>query len=350
MSKKRKKKFIDEFNNELPKYKNLLPININEKSKIYNTDSWFSIESKSANNGSNNIIYKNKFQKEVINCQKIEMVLTVYQKKILNNWFDAHTKMYNETLKYIRNSCNYFKNNIIRSQLKDLSLNKYSNFIYLRSKLLEIKKDIQKNSMYDNKKINIHTLDYAIRQLVSNIKSAVSNLKNSHIKRFRIKFWKINRPSKTIDIEKENINGNRLCYKTFGDIKYIYNKKDYQLSEIKSNVKINYNSILNKYTLLIPTKHKTEKLEDKPRNIISLDPGLRTFMTGLSEKEQFNIAPNINKKLRDKIKKLDNIKFNSNISKKIKKKNETLINKKIHNMVDDLHWKVIKFLIRNVYN
>ena len=111
-------------------------------------------------------------------------------------------------------------------------------------------------------------------------------MKNSHIKRFRIKFWKINRPSKTIDIEKENINGNRLCYKTFGDIKYIYNKKDYQLSEIKSNVKINYNSILNKYTLLIPTKHKTEKLEDKPRNIISLDPGLRTFMTGLSEKEQ----------------------------------------------------------------
>ena len=156
MSKKRKKKFIDEFNNELPKYKNLLPININEKSKIYNTDSWFSIESKSANNVSNNIIYKNKFQKEVINCQKIEMVLSDYQKKILNNWFDAHTKMYNETLKYIRNSCNYFKNNIIRSQLKDLSLNKYSNFIYLRSKLLEIKKDIQKNSMYDNKKINIH--------------------------------------------------------------------------------------------------------------------------------------------------------------------------------------------------
>ena len=81
MSKKRKKKFIDEFNNELPKYKNLLPININEKSKIYNTDSWFSIESKSANNVSNNIIYKNKFQKEVINCQKIEMVLTDYQKK-----------------------------------------------------------------------------------------------------------------------------------------------------------------------------------------------------------------------------------------------------------------------------
>ena len=73
-------------------------------------------------------------------------------------------------------------------------------------------------------------------------------------------------------------------------------------------------------------------------------------MTGLSEKEQFNIAPNINKKLRDKIKKLDNIKFNSNISKKIKKKNETLINKKIHNMVDDLHWKVIKFLILNFNN
>jgi putative transposase len=275
------------------------------------------------------------------------MILTNKQKDILNNWFDAYTLMYNETLKYIRNSCYLFRNNIIKKHLKDIP-KKYTNFIYLRSKLLDIKKKIQQTT--NNNKIHIHTLDYAIKQLVTNLKSAITNLKNGHIKRFRIKFWKLNRPSKTLDIEKENIKNNKLCYNIFGDIKYIYNNSIYELSNIKSNIKINYNSILNEYTLLIPNKNVPKKIKDKPRNIIFLDPGLRTFMTGLSEKEQFIIAPHINKLITIKLKRLYNIKSNINISNKIKKKNEKLINRKIYNMVDDLHWKVINFLILNFNN
>jgi hypothetical protein len=44
------------------------------------------------------------------------------------------------------------------------------------------------------------------------------------------------------------------------------------------NVKVNYNSILNEYTLVIPIKHilNAEK-EMRSNNIIVLDPGLRTF-------------------------------------------------------------------------
>ena len=40
-----------------------------------------------------------------------------------------------------------------------------------------------------------------------------------------------------------------------GDMKYEYNNKPFILPKIKSNVKINYNSILDEYTLLIPIKH-----------------------------------------------------------------------------------------------
>ena len=38
---------------------------------------------------------------------------------------------------------------------------------------------------------------------------------------------------------------------------------------------------------------------------------------------------------------------NETISDKIKKKNEKMINKKISNIVSDLHWKTIKYLTDN---
>ena len=73
-------------------------------------------------------------------------------------------------------------------------------------------------------------------------------------------------------------------------------------------------------------------------------------MTGLSESEQLNIGTNINKILREKIKRLNEIKANNNIPIKIKKKNEKIINRKIYNMVDEIHWKTINFLIHNFRN
>jgi hypothetical protein len=52
-------------------------------------------------------------------------------------------------------------------------------------------------------------------------------------------------------------------------------------------------------------------------------------MTGLSEKGAYKIASNINKHIRIKLKRLENI--------KIKNKNEIIINHKNNNQVDDLY-------------
>jgi putative transposase len=73
-------------------------------------------------------------------------------------------------------------------------------------------------------------------------------------------------------------------------------------------------------------------------------------MTGLSENGAYKIAPNINKHIKMKLKKLENIKNNNNIPLKIKNKNEKIINRKIYNQVEDLHWKTIKFLTTNFNN
>jgi putative transposase len=353
--KQKRKQFIDNFNNNLYLYTSQLPSVINEqKITTINTTSWFDINKIKVNKTINNININTKFPTEIISCQKVKMILTDMQKLILDKWFYSYTEMYNKTLNYIRENCSTFKNEVIKSKLKDIDKKLYINSYTLRNELKIIRDDIIKSSQLidisKNTKIQTHTLDYAIRQLVSNIKSAMTNLNQGYIKRFRIKFWKNSRPSKTIEIEKQYIINNKICPNILDDIKYEYNNKEYLLSNINSNIKINYNSITNEYNLLIPIKNAPIKEENKINNFISLDPGLRTFMTGLSETDCFKIGTKVNTIIKNQINRLNKIKKNKNIPNKIKKKNEQLINRKIFNKVDDLQWKTIKFLTNNFNN
>lgn len=235
--------------------------------------------------------------------------------------------------------------------------------------MADIKKEIieksQLKGIEKNTKIYTHILDEAIHQLCSNIKSAVSNLKKGNIKKFRIKYWKISRPSKTMSIEQSYLTKNQLLFNKLGEINYYYgnqkikiaSKEELNLSNdelLKNNkikmektVKINYNSILNEYSLIIPREIKAEEIKTKKNKFISLDPGLRTFLTGVSENNHIEIQNNINKIISEKLEKLDLILKNKNISNKIKRKNKNLFNKKINNKVDELHWKTITYLTKN---
>ena len=347
IKKKKKDFFLDNYKNIISKYKNNLPNEILTNTNKYKTNSWFDINITKCNECTNNINYKTKFPKEIINCKKIKMILTATQKDIINIWFKSCTNMYNKTLEYINKTFLINKNN------KKIDRKAY-NFIYIRSKLLNEKHNILNNSQLKNNdkntKIYTHTLDYIIKQLITNIKVSITNFNRGNIKKFNIKKWKYNRPSQTIDIEKESYNKNGFCNKILGDIKFEYNNKLFILEKLKNNVKINYNMILNEYTLLIPEKHIPITILNKDKNIIVLDPGLRVFMTGLSESESIEIAPNINKIIRKKIKKLNNIKNNELIPNRIKNKYEKNINKKIYNMIEDSHWKIIKYLTSNYKN
>ena len=352
----------DIFNEQIIKHKNDLPMFFNKNSTNINTNSWFNINQNNAITTHNDINIKYKFKKEeLIKCIKVKMVPTMEQKQIIHKWFDSCTQIYNETLKFINNKYKFTKYDINRTKIinelnksKNANINNFYNYYSIRKELREIKNNIQKESQLENidknTKIYTHILDYSIKQLCSNIDSAKSNLINGNIKRFRLKYWRNNRCSKTIEIEKVYIKNDKICPYIFGDIKYIYNKEEVDLINIDSNVKINYNSITDEYLLLIPVKTKNKEINNKTKNIISLDPGLRTFMVGVNEKESLNIGDSVNDIIVKDIKRLETIIDNKDIPKRIKKKNEILINRKISNKIDDLHWKSIKYLTHNYKN
>ena len=351
---KRRLKFIDNYKTELNKTHQKLPDNIisNDTEKLC-FNSWFNVEKIKTNKVNNNVQYKNKFPKEIISCLQVKMILNDKQKLIINKWFDSYIDMYNKTLTYVRNNCPIFKGIITSKRLNEIDINKYGNMYYLRKMLIKEKNDIKMKSSIDNNpklEIHTHTLDYAISSFASNLKSAYTNTIRGNFKQFTMKFMNNNKPSKILEIEKQYIKNNMICPFILGPIKYTYNNNEYTLPELTSNVKINYNSMTDVYRLLIPIKNAPTKIDDKPRNLIVLDPGLRTFMTGLTEKEGLNIGTNVIKTITNKLEILNKIKSNENIPKKIKKKNEKMINRKIHNKVDELHWKTISFLVNNFNN
>ena len=400
---------LDKFKKIINKNNNVLPKTFDTITNI-NTNSWFNITNTNSITEHINVQFKkNDTEKEIIKCIKYDMILTTEHKKIINKWLEAYTKMYNETLKFIKKNYNFTKNDVTKSTIKvqdkkniyeldelehfygnnnifskkynDFVLKKierisnkindnrsleelselyktnntdYCNDIYLKKQMKNIKEKIIEESEINsdkNTRIYSHILDESISQLTSNIKSARTNLYRENIKRFRIKYWSLNRPSQSIEIEKLLIKNNEICPSRLNvneKIKYFYNGKEC-IPNITTGVKINYNSILNKYTLLVPVKEKPIIDKNKNGNLISLDPGLRTFMTGISENSNIKIGSNVNKIIEKDIKRLQKIKDNKDIPKKIKNKNEKRINRKIKCKVDDLHWKTTNYLVKN-YN
>jgi IS605 OrfB family transposase len=252
--------------------------------------------------------------------------------------------MYNATLKYIKTKLfqNRYDNNFNLQQLLN-----YRNLrtLYLKDIRNKIIDDSQLPNHNKNTKIKCHMLDGAIQLACANYKSALSNFKNGNIKKFRIRYWKLDKTLKMLDIEKQYFKRGSFCYKELGTVKCMYDKGEYKLDNIESGCKIHYNSDTNRYILLVPEKvdiHKTKTV--KTKKIISLDPGLRTFLTGLSENECIKICTNGIDTLKEKLERIDKIESDDNISKKKKRKTVKRINMKISDIVDDLHWKSIKYL------
>ncbi len=196
-----------------------------------------------------------------------------------------------------------------------------------------------------------HILDGAIKLACTSYKSAISNLRNKNIKHFRIRYLKQTKKSKILDVELQYFSKkyNSFCQNVLGK----HMKTDgFDLSEIRTNslyghdCKLHYNINSNRFTLFIPIKEKS--LKNNKKDFISIDPGVRTFITGISSKHNINIGTNISNVIKSYIYKIDN-NANKDIPKRIKSRYERTYYKKIDNLMIDVHWKIISYLTSN-YN
>jgi len=350
MKKKKRFNYTDDneyikLNNNIKKYNNDIWFPKDEiKYESLNTNSCFSILRKENENELKNIKLNNKTIKQNTNiykCLTVKLIFDDFQKKIINRWFKSFILMYNETLKYIK--LRYNNNEPLILDFKKL---RTYHLKETRNKIIE---ESQHPNYLKDTKIKTHILDKAIQLACSNYKSALSNLKNKNIKYFRIRYWKINKDSYNLAIEPSYFTKSSLCYNILGKVNAYYNDELFDLNLIKTKYKCEckliYSKNTNKYELFIPEKielNNNDLIEKK--QFISLDPGIRTFMTGLSNNDCIKININ-NNKIKNMLTKID--KINNYKNNKYRRKAILIKNRKIKNLVNELHWKTIDYLTKN---
>lgn len=220
-------------------------------------------------------------------------------------------------------------------------------FMYLRNKYVTEKRDGVKNENVQDwmlktpKDIRADTL----KELVSNFKGNVTKIKKGLIPFFNLGHKSKKSLSSTIPIPKSAIKKTDGSYKIYG--RYIKdsiksrNKKKDRLIKIENDCKLEW-SYPNNFHLIIPYKKKNI-IYEKKGDIVSLDPGVRKFMTYFSQEEigEFHQPKEKLNKLKSQI---DNIKsFHGNSCRRGVNKRY----RKITNYITEFHYSVINYLTKN---
>ena len=251
----------------------------------------------------------------------------------LNNKLSKLTRIYNDLYNNIKKKINYK---------------------HLRTYVLkDIRNSIANKYILDNDKstsIKIHIIDCAIKTACASFKTGITNYIEGNSGMFKVKYWSKNRNKKVMEIEPSFIKNGNICNNVFGEIimkKCTSSNKwvDYKLNT-KRAIKLHYDSKTGIYSLFVPRLEETITSPAKPNSFVGIDPGIRTFMSCISNNDALQFGTDIYGKIHKIITKIDNIN-SEEITQDEKNKKTKRHYKKITNMIDDMHWKVISYLTDN---
>lgn len=295
-----------------------IPKNLKEEKVNINTDlNIVKYNSKTKIIKKKHILSHDFLKNDPIKTKRYLLLPTNKQKQIFNNWFDAYIEMYNHIISKIKNK---FREELQKKpglKLVDLKFN---------STIGQLKKEVsvQKNLLKEKYKINMHILDYAIVDAVAMFKSKISNLKNGHIKKSRLRYLKKTKSNKIFKIENQLCNSTSFCPTIIGE--NLKTKPDINFKEkIKIVGIVQYDLKKDKYYLLV-REHIINKTEDelKKDNIFNEDNQILDEIIKTSKK-YLNLMKKIGK--HSETSAVDKLNKEINLSKR-KKQNNKKNNKK----------------------
>jgi putative transposase len=319
-----------------------LPILDKNNNIIVNTHSWFNI---TEYHQQFQIFDKNiQFETDELNSDNYFTVKLLLrpnneQKLVLHKWLDCYIHMYNAVIKYIK-MCRFNKQAVVFSitSLKKI-LSNDKNKIHKWSKLTINNKEIY---------VDKHLLDYAINDSINRYRTCLSNLRGGYITHFRLRYLKFNKENKIFKMEKLAVKERGFYISSLGKIMMSEKDNFNYVKNWHTMMTVQYQSKNDKFHLLIkyPTSYKQQKDGNEDQKVI-MDMGVRKFSASLSNNKFTIIGNNMKKRLEPILKNIDKINKSTILTKtkklKLVKKKYT----KIHNLVEDVHWKVINYLTNN---
>jgi transposase len=282
----------------------------------------------------------------------------------------ANKNKYNTKMKYYVNTKNTLRqtkiemNNLkytflaAKKQYDEICAEIKSHIKYtdLRTYILkDLRNEISKRYIYNNDQktiIVMHALDCAIKHACTAFKSAFTNYIEGNIGGFKVKYWKRNRKKKVMEFDSVYTVKGSVCKTILGKIpmKYCQSGKwiDYDIDN-PTSVKVHYDEKTDAYTLLVSISFRSRRNNAEENSFIGIDPGIRKFMTCITKNRAIKFGTKISIEIRSLLKEIDKINRNKylDLSEDEKKERCAAINKRIRNIVDELHWKVINYLTEN---
>ena len=183
----------------------------------------------------------------------------------------------------------------------------------------------------------------------------VTNLLENRIDDFKFRYKNIHRKFKCITIESKYVNKNSFYPSIMKQIKI--NDKNFKWANIEHDFKLKYDKYKNKYYIHVPI-YVEKKESNRKHPLAVMDSGCRTFETLYGMDHVIEIGKNMKKIIMYKISKIENLKSKidsskEKLKKEKKKRNRNYNraiekhNKKIKNIVNELHCKTCLYLCRN---
>jgi len=312
---------------------------------IESTGSWFDI--KQHNDDVKQSGIDSKICNINIRTKPIKISPDEGQKKILLQWLEVYRRVYNLTVKYLKEITNpnlvtlaipISKTGKPKVTIKSSKKINIPSFYTLR-KLMEPLIQNHIGSLIKDCRILRHTRDEAVHDVVKAYKTAFTLLRVGHIKYFRVRYKKKSHHLKTLVLGPHNFSKkiNGFAIKTLGVM-----KSSELFKTISKACRLSYNSRTKKFVLRVPYDKKTETTITR-NPICSLDPGIRTFQTIYSPSGTcYQVATkDTTVQLTTLIKRIENVKPFKNHKRFVSRLREKLKNK-----VKDMHWKVANFLCK----
>ncbi|AYV79516.1 MAG: transposase [Faunusvirus sp.] len=272
---------------------------------------------------------------KVMVTRKFKLNVTQEQKELILYWMDKSIDVYNYLIKFSQDKHN------------DIDWN----FITFRNKIM----GTMPKNIYGNTPIRI--VADTIHEFINNRNTNCKNVMNKKITHFDLKMKnKYKLKHFTITIQNQRMTQTGL----YPSLNNLSNKNTHiNFNNIKHDCKLTYDKVKKSFYLYVP-QYNEYKYTPYKNNVISLDPGEKTFMTGYG----LNHVIKIGNDIRFKILKIEKIiekmkreikKYDGANKKDRRRRNHfrRVINKnyiKMRNFTDELHWKTANYLCRNYEN
>ena len=260
---------------------------------------------------------------ETMYTRKVNLPLTPNQVRIFSHWMDCADTTHNALIRPIRREAKEFllrweewvkKNDGTKEEV-------FPGPNYWRDSIKDIRADIVEQSkqvMGKKDYTRAHVLVGAVEQLVSNVKGGLTRLKKEQIKTYRVRPLKEGRRYRVISIEKQYLTGGSICGTGLEKIKcseiirgrrVYWTPEDWKKDNFGHALKIRHDRVKQTWTLLVPVTRPAAVPLPPPSHYISIDPGMRVHLTGITNCEVLEYGVNLEKMIdsyQEKVRRLKN--------------------------------------------